>query len=135
MSVRDARAAFAQLIDRAARGETTYITRRGKRVAMIGPPEQLDSAEDTALALPTETEPDAEPRLLAMPGTGKTHLLAEVLRQLGEADQRHFLVINLEGAALHRVERALTGMQAETEDAAEPRTTESGEQPAGGAVP
>lgn len=37
MSVRDARANFADVINAAIRGRIVYITSRGRRVAIVGP--------------------------------------------------------------------------------------------------
>lgn len=46
MSASQARADFAELIRRAeARGETTYITHHGRRVAAVVPPEAAEALE------------------------------------------------------------------------------------------
>lgn len=48
VTVREARAHLAEVIDRAEAGETTIVTRNGKRVAALVPVEVLDALDAAA---------------------------------------------------------------------------------------
>ncbi|MFE1954410.1 MULTISPECIES: type II toxin-antitoxin system Phd/YefM family antitoxin [Streptomyces] len=48
VTIRDARANLAEVVDRAEAGEVTVLTRKGKRVAALVPIEVLDTLDDAA---------------------------------------------------------------------------------------
>lgn len=77
-SVRQARAAITDILNRAEAGDSTVITRNGRPVAAVVPIDDYDAlerAEDEVLAREAT-------RILAQEGDGPRHALAEVLADI-----------------------------------------------------
>lgn len=77
-SVRQARAAITDILNRAEAGDSTVITRNGRPVAAVVPIDDYDAlerAEDEMLAREAT-------RILEREGDGPRHTLAEVLTDI-----------------------------------------------------
>ncbi|MCZ7414908.1 MULTISPECIES: type II toxin-antitoxin system Phd/YefM family antitoxin [unclassified Streptomyces] len=84
VSVRDARAHLADLLDKAAQGDPTVITRAGLPVAAVVSIEDLTALEDAADELLAREATQA----LAEEGDGPTYSMAEVVADIFEGPDR-----------------------------------------------
>jgi prevent-host-death family protein len=82
MSVRDARASFAELITRAHGGTPTVITRNGQAVAAVVPIEDFDALED---AIDRYFAREADRDLSEDPGA-PTYSMSEVVAEIFEEE-------------------------------------------------
>ncbi|SNQ48847.1 Antitoxin [Frankia canadensis] len=85
LSVRDARAHFATVIDRAQAGSPTVITRNGQAVAAVVPIEDFNALED---AIDRQLSREAD-RDLAENPDAPTHSMAEVIAAVFEDESHH----------------------------------------------
>lgn len=82
MTMRDARAHLADLLDKAAAGEATVLTRNGARAAAIIPIEMFDALEEAA----DELAAREAIAVLEAEGDGPSYTMAEIVADiLGEA--------------------------------------------------
>lgn len=84
MPISDARDHLADVLARSTyAGQTTYITKRGRRVAAVVPVDVAEAAEDAEDAYLSGLAQDAEAELAA---GGQTRRLSEVVADLGLAE-------------------------------------------------